>query len=56
MSDEAEHTEDTATEHHAAARVGSDIKFSRVWLVPLVALVIGLWMIYAHWAGQGQCA
>lgn len=38
----------------SAARLGSDIKFSRVWLVPAIALVIGMWMIYSHWAGQGS--
>ncbi|MDH3692492.1 MAG: MlaD family protein, partial [Gammaproteobacteria bacterium] len=36
------------------ARVGSHIKFSTVWLVPVVALVIGLWMIYSHYAGLGS--
>ena len=36
------------------ARLGSDLKFSRVWLVPLVALVIGVWMTYAHFSGLGQ--
>lgn len=35
------------------ARVGGDLKFSMVWLVPLVALLIGLWMTYSHYAGQG---
>ncbi len=29
------------------------IKFSTVWLVPLLALIIAGWMIYDHWAGQG---
>ncbi len=33
------------------ARVGGGLKFSTVWLVPVVALVIGLWMIYSHYAG-----
>jgi len=37
-----------------AARVGSEIRFSRVWLVPVVALFIGIWMTYAHFAGLGQ--
>ena len=36
------------------ARVGSHIKFSTVWLVPAVALVIGLWMIYSHYYGLGS--
>ncbi len=35
------------------ARVGGGLKFSTVWLVPVVALVIGLWMIYSHYAGRG---
>jgi paraquat-inducible protein B len=32
---------------------GGDLNFSKVWLVPVVALVIGLWMTYSHYAGQG---
>jgi len=35
------------------ARVAGGLKFSKVWLVPVVALVIGLWMTYSHYAGQG---
>jgi paraquat-inducible protein B len=35
------------------ARVGGGLKFSKVWLVPIVALVIGLWMIYSYYSGQG---
>ena len=35
------------------ARVAGGLKFSKVWLVPLVALVIGLWMTYSHYAGRG---
>ena len=37
----------------AEARVGGGLKFSTVWLVPVLALVIGLWMIYSHYSGQG---
>jgi paraquat-inducible protein B len=37
----------------AEARVRGGLKFSKVWLVPIVALVIGLWMTYSHYAGQG---
>ncbi len=40
--------------NNAKARVGSHIKFSSVWLVPVVALVIGMWMIYSHYAGLGS--
>ncbi len=35
------------------ARVGGGLKFSTIWLVPVVALLIGLWMTYSHYAGQG---
>jgi len=35
------------------ARVGGGLKFSTIWLVPVVALVIGLWMTYSHYASQG---
>ncbi|MEP1449239.1 MAG: intermembrane transport protein PqiB [Paraglaciecola sp.] len=27
---------------------------SKIWLVPIVALLIGLWMIYYQWNNQGQ--
>lgn len=27
---------------------------SKIWLVPIVALFIGLWMIYYQWSNQGQ--
>ena len=37
----------------ARARVGSGPKFSTIWLVPVVALFIGIWMVFAHWASQG---
>ncbi|MFB3077463.1 MAG: hypothetical protein ACE1Y4_05595, partial [Lysobacterales bacterium] len=44
MNDEAKEVE---------ARVGGGLKFSTIWLVPVVALLIGLWMTYSHYAGQG---
>lgn len=57
---EAEGREDKAgAEMHdarvkdVAARLGSDGRFSKVWIVPIVALVIGLWMTYSHYSGQG---
>ena len=48
-----------AADVHAAkvrgvgARLGSDVRFSKVWIVPIVALAIGLWMTYSHYSGQG---
>jgi len=47
MSEEAE-------TNNVEARVGSHIRFSTVWLVPVLALVIGMWMIYSHYAGLGS--
>lgn len=35
------------------ARIGGESKLSIVWLVPIVALLIGVWMVYTHWASQG---
>ena len=49
MNDEAREVES----QEAEARVGGGVKFSTVWLVPAVAMVIGLWMTYSHYAGQG---
>ena len=37
----------------AAARVGGGSKLSRIWMVPIAAALIGLWMTYAHWSSQG---
>jgi paraquat-inducible protein B len=37
----------------AEARVGHGPRFSPIWLVPIVAVMIGLWMVYAQWASQG---
>lgn len=51
---EIENAEDGVEDsQHVAARVGGGLKFSKVWLVPIVALVIGMWMTYSHYAGQG---
>lgn len=51
MSDEA----DTAAAEDTSGRahVGRGPRFSAVWLVPIVAVLIGVWMVYAHWASQG---
>ena len=49
MNDEAKEVEVQEVE----ARVGGGLKFSTIWLVPVVALLIGLWMTYSHYAGQG---
>ena len=56
MSEEA-NDETAATPRNArvvsATRRGSEMKISRIWLVPAVALMIGIWMIYSHWSGLG---
>jgi paraquat-inducible protein B len=35
------------------AQVGRGSMFSAIWLVPIVAILIGCWMIYTYWASQG---
>ncbi|GAB5382257.1 MAG: intermembrane transport protein PqiB [Aliiglaciecola sp.] len=35
------------------AVVASSKRISRIWLIPLVAMSIGLWMVYYQWANQG---
>ncbi len=35
------------------AKVKPVHRISKVWFVPLVALLIGFWMVYQHWANQG---
>lgn len=52
MSNEPDNTEAVDVDG-TAARVGHGPRFSSIWLVPIVAVVIGLWMVYAHWASQG---
>ena len=52
MSEDDDNTEDKGAES-AEARVGHGPRFSPVWLVPIVAVVIGIWMIYTQWASQG---
>ena len=39
-----------ATVKAGVGRVG---KFHKIWVVPITAFIIGLWMVYAHWASQG---
>jgi paraquat-inducible protein B len=35
------------------AGVAKNSRFHKIWLVPIVTFVIGLWMVYANWASQG---
>lgn len=35
------------------AKVAASRNLSRIWLVPLVALSIGIWMVYYQWSNQG---
>lgn len=44
-------TEQNVTEQ--AALVEDSRRISRIWLIPMVALSIGIWMIYYQWANQG---
>lgn len=44
-------------ENNVSSQQEADIKkmnsISRIWLVPIVALSIGLWMVYYQWSNQG---
>ena len=54
MNDDAQEVrEEIAEAKVAEARLGAGVNFSKVWVVPIVALLIGLWMVYSHYAGQG---
>ncbi|MBT8132549.1 MAG: intermembrane transport protein PqiB [Gammaproteobacteria bacterium] len=35
------------------ARVSPGPKLSAIWLVPIIAVLVGIWMVYTHWASQG---
>lgn len=37
----------------AKAKVGRTRRIQSIWLVPVVALLIGVWMVYANWANRG---
>lgn len=37
----------------AKASVGGGSGFSRIWIVPIAAALIGLWMTWVHWSSQG---
>ncbi len=43
-------TADVAT---VKAGVNRKRRFHRIWVVPIATFVVGLWMVYAHWASQG---
>lgn len=43
----------TEAKAETPARLGSGPKLSSIWFVPIVAVVVGIWMVYMHWAGQG---
>lgn len=44
MSDDAE---------AAPAKVGGGTRYSKIWLVPIAAVFIGLWMVYLNFASKG---
>jgi paraquat-inducible protein B len=35
------------------ATIKEQSSLSRVWIIPLLSVLIGIWMIYTHWANQG---
>jgi len=52
LSDEPEKTK-VAESRTSAASSGRARRFSPVWLVPVVAGFMGLWMVYAHYVSLG---
>ena len=45
--------ENTPTPSEQDAKIKASKSLSVIWLVPIVALAIGLWMVYQQWANQG---
>jgi len=41
------------TDPDAQAQVSKTSPLSSIWLIPLVALLLGIWMIYYQWSHQG---
>lgn len=52
MSDASVTTEEKPTDLHKA-RSGKQSRFSPIWIVPIVALLIGLWLIYDNYTRIG---
>ena len=52
MDNSAENTSTVST-HEPEAKIKASKSLSAIWLVPLIALAIGLWMVYQQWANQG---
>jgi paraquat-inducible protein B len=44
---------DTENKDNNEAHIKESNAISKAWIVPLVALSIGLWMVYYQWANQG---
>jgi len=40
-------------EHDQRAVVHKSSKFSAIWIVPVIAVLIGAWMVYFSWTNQG---
>lgn len=43
------------TENNASVKAGvtKSARIHKIWVVPIVAFGVGLWMVYANWASQG---
>ena len=54
MNDEASVEKEEKTElAKGKARVGHGPRVSAIWLVPIAAAFIGIWMVYVQWTSQG---
>ena len=43
-------TENSAT---VKAGISKNARIHKIWIVPIVAFAVGLWMVYANWASKG---
>ena len=41
---------ETEEPERVEARVSEGPRISAIWFVPIIAVLIGLWMVYTHWA------
>lgn len=40
--------------HHLLAKVGKQTRLSPIWIVPIVALLIGVWLVYDNYTKAGK--
>ena len=53
MSKETLHLPDEGEVHTEQAKLIPVRRISKIWFIPLLALAIGVWMVYHQWSNQG---